>query len=287
MIERRRFHVVRAVLMGILVLSVLPGCALKEWLHRKPVARQRALPRDATLEAIADHINEERAGLIGWRSTDVRITATGEGLLAPRLNATLAVQSPKNLRMVASSVAGPEVDFGSNNERFWFWMKRQEPKVILTGSHDGLGRQQVLPIPFPPDWLMEALSVLPIDANTMTLERDSAESERVRLVNQFGKVARRVLIVDLFEGAIVEHQLYDSNNQVVAIAKLSDFRQQPNGTTLPHVIELSMPETKSALTLQIGRIDVNSSMPESTWEMQEYPKYEIVDLDKESGSRLH
>ena len=139
----------------------LPGCAMKNWVrHRNHEAHSQVFTKTATLDEITDHLNQERSRVMGWRSTDVRIKATGEGIIAPSLSASICVQSPRNLRLMASSPLGTEVDFGSNTDRFWFWAKRQEPKILMTGSHEGLGQQQVLPIPFPPAWLMEALGVV-------------------------------------------------------------------------------------------------------------------------------
>lgn len=275
-------------LLICMLLVATPGCALKKWMVAKPAPTPRALASNASLDEITNHLNQDRSKLISWRSSHVTVTANGEGVLSPRLNANVCVESPRNLRLIASAL-GPEVDFGSNDERFWFWMKRQEPKVILTGSHEGLGRQQVLPIPFPPDWLMQALGVVPIDTETSKLERDPASVDRVRIISQTndnGRQVKRVMVVDLYQGQIVEHSLFDAHNQLLASAKLSDFKQEPNGVSLPHKIELTWPETKSVLSLDIGRIEVNPQIPASTWQMKSYPNYEVVDLDRESSSRF-
>ncbi len=275
-------------LVACCLIVALPGCAIKRWIVVKPEPVPRALAANASIEDISDHLNQARSNLTSWRSSQVTVTANGEGMLSPRLSANVCVESPRNLRLMASAI-GPEVDFGSNDERFWFWMKRQEPKVLLTGSHEGLGRQQVLPIPFPPDWLMQALGVVPIDTSTSLLERDGSSVDRVRIVSQSsstGRQVKRVMVVDLYQGQVVEHILFDARNQMLASAKLSDFRQEPGGATLAHKIELTWPEMKSVLTLDIGRIEVNPKIPDSTWQMKNYPNYEVVDLDDENAGRF-
>lgn len=285
---RMKLNLLSALVACCLIVA-LPGCAIKHWLVPKPQPVPPALAANATLDEITDHLNKDRSQLMRWRSSQVTVTASGEGILSPRLSANICVESPRNLRLMASAI-GPEVDFGSNDERFWFWMKRQEPKVLLTGSHEGLGRQQVLPIPFPPDWLMQALGVVPIDTSTSLLERDGSSSGRVRIVSQSsetGRQVKRVMVVDLHQGQIVEHILFDARNQMLASAKLSEFKQEPNGgVTLAHKIELIWPEMKSVLTLDIGRIEVNQDIPATTWQMKNYPNYEIVDLDDENAGRL-
>ena len=279
----------RLVLLSCLVLAALPGCAMKNWVrHRNHEAHSQVFTKTATLDEITDHLNQERSRVMGWRSTDVRIKATGEGIIAPSLSASICVQSPRNLRLMASSPLGTEVDFGSNTDRFWFWAKRQEPKILMTGSHEGLGQQQVLPIPFPPAWLMEALGVVPLDTTGVRMEPDETTAARVRLISATsdgGRAAKRVMVVDLSRGQVIEHALYDEADNLVASAAMSDFRQEANGVTLPHHIELNWPETKSVLKLQIGKVDVNPKIDAQTWKLPSYPNYEVVDLDRATQRR--
>ncbi len=237
----------------------------------------------ASLEDIVDHINDSRSRLTCWRSTDVRIKADGEGILEPTLSAKICVQSPRSLRLTASSLVGPEVDFGANDERFWLWIKRQEPKVVLTGSHEGQGRQELMPIPFSPSWLMEALGVIPIQTRGLRLETDPGtphEAKLVSAVEDGGKATRRIMVVDRRSGLITRHALYDDNDELVASAEMSDFRAT-GGFVLPHAIELNWPETKTILKMKIGKIEVNPNVPETTFKLPSYPDYRLVDLDHE------
>jgi len=249
--------------------------------RRTPLPNQ-VLARDASLDEIMEHVNNERAKLVGWQSTDVRISAHGAGILAPSLSANISVESPRNLRMRASSPRGPEVDFGSNPDRFWFWTRAAEPKYILTGSHESLENQPDSPLPFPPSWLMEALGVIPISPDGIKLQRDAGSSDRVRLVSQVelqGQLVQRVMIVDLRLGQIVEHALYDDHEQLVTSATLDDFRAHPAGVVLPHRIDLNWPQQKTELTMKLGTVQVNPQMSSAVWQVPSYPKYRVVDLD--------
>jgi len=266
------------------LLLTATGCALKNFLVRKNAPAPRVLAFDATQDEILEHLNNERARLVGWRSTDVRITARGEGIVAPRLSARLSIESPRNLRLMASSLRGDEVDFGSNNDRFWFWMRASKPKYILTGSHTALAQQPSMPLPFPPSWLMEALGVIPLDPIGIQMLRDPATPDQVRLISAEslqGQQMQRIMVVDLRLGQITEHALYDANERLIASASMSDFRSSQAGTTLPHSIELNWPQTGTELALKINSIEVNPSMATATWEVPTYPNYRIVDLDRE------
>lgn len=278
-----RFCVVLSI---VGVLATLPGCAFKDWVVRKTTSPPpRALMSDATPEEILEHLNKQRSQVVAWRSTDVRIKASGAGAIAPSLSANVSVESPKNLRFSARSIRGTEVDFGSNSDRFWFWMRANEPDIVLTGSHDGLDRQQAVPIPFPPGWLMEALGVIPIDPSTVQVLRDPETPDQAKLVSADyvqGQQVQRVMLVDLALGQIVEHSLYDANETLITSASMSNF-QPSAGVMLPRTIVLNCPEAGSRMKMTIGDIEVNPSIPVATWQMQLDPNLRQVDLDRIQG----
>jgi hypothetical protein len=229
------------------------------------------------------HLNDQRSRVMSWRSTDVHIKASGEGVIAPKLTAALSVESPRNLRLMADSLRGLEVDFGSNDDRFWYWMRAGKPKYLLTGSHVALETYRDNPLPFPPSWLMEALGVIPIDPSGVQMLRDPESPDQVRLISSYqlqGRAVQRIMLVDLALGEIVEHALYDDQDQLIASATLGDFRSVGQTALLPHRIDLQLPTSGQELSLTIGSIDVNPALSDSTWQMTDYPNYEVVDLDQ-------
>lgn len=277
-----RFPARRMLLPVLIALSLgASGCSLSKWVARRDKLPTHVLSTEASLDEIVDHLNQGRSRVMGWSSTDVKVAVHGQGMV-PRLNAAISVESPRRLRLMATSLRGTEVDFGSNDERFWFWTREPEPSVVLTGSHESLQRHQASPIPFPPEWLMEALSVVPIDPQGLTLER-TASPGRVELISTTilqGQRMTRVMTVDLSIGEIVEHSLLDANQQLIAKAALSDFKRTSTGVILPHRIDLSMPDTKTELSLAIRQIDVNPHIPSERWQFQNPPESQVVDLDR-------
>ena len=271
----------------LVLLMTVPGCHLSRifgW-QNTPVV-QRTLPADASLVEITDHLNAERSRMMGWRSNELKISVSGKGIMTPKLKANLSVESPRNLRLVATSLRGKEVDFGSNTERFWFWARAERPDIILTGSHTGLARQGGLELPFPPAWLMEALGVVPLDTSRAQLLRDQDSLDRVQLIsNQVveGRPVQRVMTVDLVLGQVVQHSLYDSQSQLIARARMSDFRRpagSESASQLPHRIELDWPRSGMRLSLRMGEIDANPRFSSHTWRVLEDANCQIVDLDQ-------
>jgi hypothetical protein len=185
----------------------------------------------------------------------------------------LAVERPRNFRLMVRGPVGQEADFGANDERFWFWIRRNEPKHVFFARHADAGHVQQLP--FQPDWLMEALGVVPIIEEEWLMQPVSASglvslvSERVSAT---GQPVRRVMIVDPCQGAIVAHELHDPVQGLIARAELNDYRRDPqSGIMLPHRVNLDWRQANMSMTMRIGPIEVNPSHFDATvWELPSY-----------------
>lgn len=259
---------------------------MQQWIAPQPPCQ---LSPDVSQDELVDHLNRNVTQLIAWRSTNVDIQAHG---VPVRLSAILAVESPRNFRLVAKTISGNEADFGSNTERFWFWMRRSEPKHVFTALHDewdAVGAN--VPIPFQPDWLMEVLGVIPIDATQVTLERNPNDPKTVSLVSQRqtpdGRRVRRVMRIETCYGHIVAHELYDEAGTLIGRADLSDYQTDPDTKAeLPHKIHLEWPQAQLDMTLHIGSIEVNpTNLPDRMWQMPDIPGYPTLDLARMSRSR--
>ena len=276
----------RTVLCMLLAITSLSGCKTFcqqfPWCPVCPPACQ--LPPNPSLSQVVDHLN--RNVVASWRSTYVRIRARG---VPVQLSAVIAVESPRNVRLIAKSPVGNEVDLGSNSQRFWVWVKRNKPKAIVTVAHEQLdrARQRGLQVPFQPDWLMEALGVIPIDASNVTMQRSPSAMRRLQLIakglSTDNRPVRKVIVVDTCYGRVLEQSLYDeSSGKLIAQAVFGDHRSDPvTGVVLPHRIDLSWPQAGMALTMHLGRIEVNPGrMPEQTWKLPTIRDYPILDLGR-------
>src|SRR5207245_11303738 len=74
------------------------------------------------------------------------------------ISGKLACQRPRYFRMQADVVARTEADIGSNDQEFWYWIKRGDPYLIHC-SYQDLANGVRIPFPFQPDWVMEALGM--------------------------------------------------------------------------------------------------------------------------------
>lgn len=269
----------RLIVIALLSLA-FSGCAINNWLFPPAPFSDRApcaLPQGASKEHIVQHINrnilgsESQSGLKSWRSTSVKLTVRGAPMTAP---AHIEVEAPDHFRLRVSAPAiGTElVDMGSNSEQFWFWAK-DVPNVILA-SHDDLPMaQQLTKVPFHPDWVMEVLGVIPIDATGMRLSKPNPESPLVDLVQELpspaGGTIRKVVRVNSCHGIIVEHALYDARNLLIASARLGNHRiDETTGIVTPRLIRLDFPQMQQQISMEFHDMWINPpAAPPQVWQV--------------------
>jgi hypothetical protein len=287
---RRKKH--RCLFLLVLLAPTLAtsgsGCvAIRNWFGGRPTGPvQCVIAEDATAHDIVMHLNENTHKLRGWKTTRARI-ATHGNMLVPRVDAMIYIESPKNLRLVAENpMGGKEVDLGSNDKQFWFWVRRNEDRQVIVASHDlDPERMRKFPFPFQPDWIMETMGVIEINPDEeLTVQPGPQGSYLVSLIAERaspqGFKVRKVTVVDRRSGLIVEHSLWDARSQLIAKAALSGHaRDKSNNAWIPMKIELEWPKAQLGLTMTLSDVDVNPQhFPKDTWTLPRFPNYEIIDL---------
>jgi hypothetical protein len=197
--QMTRLWLILALLTG---LSGLSGCSLRNWLFPPPFSDRApcAISPSITKDQLVTHLNRNiqgsatSSGIASWRSTNAKITATGmpPGISVP---ASIAVEAPRNFRLRVSEplTRAEALDMGSNHDEFWFWAKDAQPQQVLTISHSDLpAAQRELRVPFDPDWLMEVLGVIPIDASKVTMTRGRADAPTLELISETPTVPSKV-----------------------------------------------------------------------------------------------
>lgn len=265
-------------LSWLLLLAVAGGvttgcrtlCEQVRWCPYCPPECQ--LAEDASPADVISHLNAKTSRLKAWRSTSASIRARSDGGLPVSLSANIAVARPRQFRLRASLLGANEVDLGSNLERFWFWIRRSEQRHVISVGHDDLPRvRQQLSLPFEPDWLIEALGVIPLNPDEWSVVSSRPGQHRLTLVAERrsprGTSVRRQLVVDTCLGVVVEQSLFDDSSQLIARARLDDHRiDTDTGIIVPRRLELEWPEAGMSLLIRLSDVEVNPiDMPESTW----------------------
>lgn len=226
-------------------------------------AKKCELPPNVSDADLISHLNRNIDQIGSWRCMAVNISPQSNFMIAPSLSANMAVERPRNFRLQASAGPMDMVDLGSNSDRFWFWIRNNEDPGLFTARHDQLQfAQEQMPIPFEPDWLIDALGVIPLDESEIQVDKHPTDPKRVFFRRQRttpdGQPVQLVSMVDNCQGVILEHSLIDQQDNIIAVALMNEYsRDGKTGVVLPHQVELTWPQAKMGLKLRMGAIEVN------------------------------
>ena len=114
----------------------------------------------SSLDQIIAAVNGNAQKIQSYQTNNATINIPGS-LGIPTLRGNIAAMRPGRVRLEATTaLTGSEVDLGSNDELFWFWVRRNEPPAVYYARHSqtaGSAAQQLMPI--DPQWLLDALGM--------------------------------------------------------------------------------------------------------------------------------
>lgn len=270
--------------LGLLLLLVVAGgasCPRMVEQYKLPTAR--VLPSEATLEQVTMVVNENSSRIQSLSADGAKISSSE----FPTLHADLAVERPQRMRLIAKATAltGAEFDFGSNDELFWFWVKRPQPPALYFCRHDQFdysSSRNVLPV--DPDWLIEALGIVtfdPAEQHQGPFPVGKGNIKVCTIVQGPTGQLTKVRVIDSAHGWIVAQHIYDANGQRLASATASGHRRDPQSQAiLPRHVEIQWPQTNFSLKIDLGDVTVNqlATGDGQLWTKPEYPGWPDVDL---------
>jgi hypothetical protein len=268
----------------LLLLAVLapcgPGC--RSTVQQQTNVFPRVLPPGPTMEQILQAVNGNTDRITSF--TCARATLSGEGF--PSLRTMIAFQKPNYLRLRAeTALTGPELDLGSNDQVFWFWLRRNQPPTLFFCRHDQFERSPARQsIAFEPQWLIEALG-LPYLNSHLPLEGPfpaGIDRLEVRTVEETVQGPRtKSTVLDAIRGFVVQQSVYDSQGRLIASAEASQHRRDPvNNLILPGVVSMNSPTAGITIRIDLGPVEINRPRVNvgNLWMMPEYAGSSVVDL---------
>jgi hypothetical protein len=216
----------------------------------------------APLDQIIAAVNANAQKIRTYQTNNASIEIPG-ALGIPTLRGNIAVERPGRVRLQASTaLTGPEVDLGSNEELFWFWVKRNEPPQVYFARHSqivGSAAQQLMPI--DPQWLQDALGLAefkPTDRHEgpLPLGKDRVEIKSY-IQSASGPLVKRT-VIDSTKAWVIEQHLYDAAGKPLASAVAKNHRYYPETqVSLPQEIDIRIPPAELAMTIDVGTVELN------------------------------
>lgn len=281
-----RTTVSRAVALAVVVAAVASsGASCPHALRGYQVGTMplpRTLPPQPSLEQViaAVHDNTDR----------VRSLAAPQAVLlvpgVPRLSARVACEPPRRFRLQAqTSITGPELDIGSNDDLFWLWLRQHKPPITAFCRHDQYAQsaaKQILPV--RAEWMPELLGLVRFRAEDQHQgpfpTADGRIEIRSRIAAPDGELYKST-VLDATTGLVAEQHLFTPAGVRLASVRTSRHRvDPPSGAALPHKIEVSWPTSQVDFTIELAGVTTNAPTadPGQLWQMPAYPGYEPVDL---------
>jgi hypothetical protein len=249
--------------LGALLLS---GCDNWRFLHPNPPA-ERGIPVEAlTADKLVQSLNANAQRIQALESHNVDL-ACSQGFQSFNLNAFMVVQKPRNFRLRAQVLNKTEVDVGSNDREFWWWIGRSDPPYLYHCSHQDFATSQGrIQLPFQPDWLIEALGMAEYDprkAYQVVNHRNTVELVE-QAVSPQGKPVQKVTLLSRTQNQVqvTGHLLKDAKGDIICSASVTAVQKAANEAILPRRVELRWPAEKIKMTMTINDVVVNGSIPQ-------------------------
>ena len=276
--DRYRRVLLLLVLLGLFCIS---GAQCPRIFRRWTTPEPRVLPPSATLEQVRGVVNRNSSKIHSFSTNHATLSVPG----LPRLRVNLAFQRPRRFRLRAELLNSPELDVGSNDRLFWFWVKRNQPPAVYYCHHEqfaGSPLRQVIPI--DPDWLIEALGLVEFDQalpiqNPVTLPGNRLEVRTIRETPE--GAASKSIIIDAVRGWVLEQHVYDARGQLIASAVASRHRRDPaTGVIMPGRVDINCPRAELSMRIDLGDVEINRLLgnPQELWTMPSYQGSPMVDV---------
>jgi len=234
-----------------------------------------------TRQKVIDIINAQSDRIQSLETTGAWLSLPG----MPSLRTDIAMERPRRFRLQArTSVTGAELDLGSNDELFWFWVQRNQPPATYFCRHDQFrhsAARHVLPV--RPEWLMEALGVVSFDP---AHRHEGPYASGIGRFQMHSKIPSddgemtKVTVIDVY-GQVHQQQLYDNQGRLLASAVASKHRyDRVRNVSLPRHVEIRLPPANLSFSIDVTGYAINhiSGDPAQLWSMPQIEGYPLVDL---------
>ena len=237
----------RRVTWGVmlaLVLTSQTGCQLFARFGKQIPVAPVVFRNTPTKEQLIQRLNAQSSA-VRQLSTNVKVAMDG----MPKLRGTLQMEQPSRMRLKAGLLGVSElgVDVGSNDERFWVWVRASIPgerPTIYYANHEQWQNSPIQrSLPLDPAWLIDGTGLAEFKATEVHEGPFTDPDGRLKLITfRETGVGRqtRVTLIDPRSAHIEQQAVYDAGNRLLAYTNSTDYRvHQETGVSLPCLLYTS------------------------------------------------
>jgi hypothetical protein len=289
--------------VGLGVVFLLVGCNLTNWgVFQNRNNGVGPPPPEPTAEQLVAYLNENSKLLQSLRVDELGVRVQTGAVMAINLRGRMVCQQPRNFHLSASLLGKDEVELGSNQDEFWYWIAKDEAKAQIHCSYQDLeaGRVRQMPFPFQPQWLLEALGMSTYGPpGKYKLE---VFPEQLRLVERThspqGTELRKVIVFNrrpvmrpksgaVWAPQVTDYILQDAAGKDICTAHITECQVGPkvgsNGALFPREIALNWPANKLHLTLRLDGAAANVNFQPGFPAFVRRPMHGLPSIDLATG----
>ncbi|GAC1467861.1 MAG: hypothetical protein NVSMB9_09920 [Isosphaeraceae bacterium] len=185
----------------------------------------------------------------------------------------LAMERPRNFKLVLSGPIHDVADIGSNDQEFWFWVKDSQEKAVYYCNYDESG-ESPLSAGLQPDWIVESLGLRVIPDEELSRIKVSPGPEpgtlllTQRQTNPQGGTLLKETILSASTHRILKHRLFSSDRKtLLANATVKEYQDYPvsfgddpstEKVYLPRKLRLEWGQEKLALDVVLSGVKINT-----------------------------
>jgi hypothetical protein len=280
-------RLIRAATVGLSLLLLTTGCNIFGARPEPPDAKAPPVPTGhfdkPTPELLVSYLNREAAKLQSIDTRDLSIDVRAPGT-SVSLDGTLLCQKPRYFKLVGKKLGSQEVLIGSNEERFWFYVKRDPSDALFHCSYADFDKGAIdLPFPFEPEWVLEALGMATLSpSGSFRVDEDRDTYRLIETTSLRGQKVRKVTV--FYKGFSRDSQpqvkarmMYDAQqDRLICAATIKSVSRipldygagaKPVYGTCPQMIKLEWPAQQTELILDLGRVKVNGQLAMESFQM--------------------
>jgi hypothetical protein len=279
----------RAGIVLIALLALVTGCPDL----RKPIIAPPFNDRATALRYVNENLGRINAPLraSAWVSFKFQ-DEQGKSHSFSMQEARLDFMPSQSFLFDVRSLAGTVAQFGSNDERYWFWVDIGDVQKMWWGSWERLRASSERRMPVPPNELLDALMLRPLPETLEggllpVMQRDGQNRlVFVRLGPGRQPMGWREIYLDARErflpGQVIDRT---ADGEVVMDAQMSRYQQvDRNGPWVPHRYIVRWPRHDAQMNLDLRGVQFTLKLPEDAFDFPAWNKA-IEQIDPPSEAR--